>query len=158
MNRCEKETATALQEAGWNVLNNGWPDFICWRYAPDGTRTVVAVEVKSIRTKDVLRPNQVKNHELLKSIGLPVYVVNPTSALSVLGSSKADDDPAPLAECYLLSDLASSLRVKEGWLKKKLWRYLHSLDFCISLNKIPKLLFDGFIGELKITAQKEGAR
>jgi hypothetical protein len=75
MNTCEKQVAAALEAEGWQVLRNGWPDFLCWRDRPSGVPEVMCVEVKDESTGDRLRPSQVINHSVLKAIGLRVRVV-----------------------------------------------------------------------------------
>jgi len=72
MNPLEKEIATSLEAAGWKVLRNGWPDFLCWR-EEGNEKKVMCVEVKA--SKDKVRESQVTNHALLSGVGLPVYVL-----------------------------------------------------------------------------------
>lgn len=76
----ETEVAEALEAQGWNITNNGWPDFLCWRDAPDGTREIMGVEVKR-DDADALKENQAENHAVLISAGIPVFVARTVPAL-----------------------------------------------------------------------------
>lgn len=82
----EKEVEQLLTEAGWKTLHNGWPDFLCWREEPDGSREVMCVEVKDEKTNDKLRETQITNHLILHSIGVPIHVVKKAGDLQQLDS------------------------------------------------------------------------
>jgi len=73
MNAFETEVAESLKADGWNVLRNGWPDFLCWREAPDGQLKALCVEVK--QGSDKVSEAQITNHSILTGVGLPVYVL-----------------------------------------------------------------------------------
>lgn len=97
MNACEEKIRQALEAEGWNVLSNGWPDFLCWRDEPSG-RKVMCVEVKNEETGDSLRKSQILNHAILAGIGLPTQVIGNTN-LSNLVSKPANR--AEIAEALL---------------------------------------------------------
>jgi len=69
MTPSEEIAKKQLEEEGWTVLNDGWPDFLAFR--PDGT--VRFIEVKG--DKDSVRFNQQKVHDVLRSLGLNVEVM-----------------------------------------------------------------------------------
>lgn len=75
MNVLESQLRTMLEQRGWTVYSNGWPDFLCYRARDART---FAVEVKAPRDK--LRPNQVAVHELLIRNGIHVAVGRPEAA------------------------------------------------------------------------------
>jgi VRR-NUC domain-containing protein len=95
MTESETQVAEALKAAGWNVRHGGWPDFLCWRDEPDGTRKVMGVEVK--RGEDFLKENQDENHDLLLSAGMPVYVARSPHEVSQFMGQNAVREYA--AEC-----------------------------------------------------------
>jgi len=71
----ETEVARKLEQDGWNVLKNGWPDFLCWKVGEKGKTELVCVEVKI--GCDKLTVEQTQNHALLLSAGMPVFVCGP---------------------------------------------------------------------------------
>ena len=84
MNNFENKIAESLEGAGWMVLRDGWPDFLCYREAEDGKREVVCVEVKNPNTGDIVRRCQQAVHEILVAAGIPVYVAH-SSVISQMG-------------------------------------------------------------------------
>lgn len=72
MNGFEKKVAEHLAKQGYEVLRNGWPDFLCIKRGPFKV-SAFCVEVKT--QKDKLSEAQVKIHKILKAMGVPVYVM-----------------------------------------------------------------------------------
>jgi hypothetical protein len=73
MNVFEKKVKKYLECLGYEVLRNGYPDFMIRRIGRyDG---LACVEVKN--RKDKLRPEQVKMIDALKKVGLPTYILRP---------------------------------------------------------------------------------
>lgn len=72
MNKFEKAVAEHYRQEGWDVLSNGWPDFLCVRKGKNSKYELLAVEVKS--KNDKLRPNQEQNLAFL-STRMPVLEV-----------------------------------------------------------------------------------
>lgn len=70
----ERIAHRAMTEAGWIVLRSGWPDFLLYRKDPLIGHRGFAVELKDGR--DVLRPNQVLMHRILKRFGVQVLVID----------------------------------------------------------------------------------
>ena len=66
MTTFEKKVKAVLEDQGWEVMHNGWPDFLCVRKLPNGKLEVRAVEVKT--KKDELRPNQRRNMAALSTV------------------------------------------------------------------------------------------
>jgi hypothetical protein len=74
----------ALNEAGVDsILRGGWPDFLV---KVGGHITMI--EVKS-GPKDTPKPHQTNMHNLLKSLGLDVVVVDGSNPLSVMELAKS---------------------------------------------------------------------
>jgi hypothetical protein len=96
MNASEAAVKRLLEERGFAVHRNGWPDFLCTRRTVskldacyvDGRvayQSVIgccAVEVKT--GADRLRPEQKVVRRILQSARIPVYVVNPNAELDRL--------------------------------------------------------------------------
>ena len=69
----EQEVYRLLKDDGFDVLKNGYPDFMVRR---NGRYSgVAAIEVK--QGNDKVRPNQKEMHDLFKDAGIPVYVIRP---------------------------------------------------------------------------------
>jgi hypothetical protein len=88
MNGTERMVKDMLEQRGFRVLRNGWPDFLCLRKHVkkqgiyfDGTPALtevyglMAVEVKS--PKDALSETQREVHKALWAVRIPVFVVRP---------------------------------------------------------------------------------
>ena len=86
MNATEQMVKTMLEQRGFRVLRNGWPDFLCIRKHVkqqggyfDGNPAMtevlglMAVEVKG--SKDKLSESQLEVHKALRAVRIPVYVV-----------------------------------------------------------------------------------
>ena len=58
------------EEAGWDVLRNGWPDFLLF---DKKEKKAVFLEVKSLKTG--LSKDQKKMHRALKALGINVKTV-----------------------------------------------------------------------------------
>jgi len=100
MNAREIQVKLKLQQKGFTVLRNGWPDFLCIRTttrklpgtsangdpAFEDIRGACAVEVKS-RT-DQLSPEQQAVRRVLQSARIPVYVVRPDDIDDAIHTSK----------------------------------------------------------------------
>jgi hypothetical protein len=71
----EQTSKKTLQDAGWKVYRNGWPDFLCVRTLSDGSSEVAFVEVKA--RNDYMRPEQNILHDVLSRAGLSVHIVKP---------------------------------------------------------------------------------
>ena len=71
MSKFEDKVVDVHRELGWNVLRNGWPDFLMYREV-DGKLEVRAAEVKS--ENDALRPNQIKMLDLLSRL-VPTFLI-----------------------------------------------------------------------------------
>ena len=80
LTQSEQWVKEQLEERGWRVLRNGWPDFFCVReryYHVLDTKEVkyAAVEVKA--GNDKVSPAQDSMHWALQKAGLSVVVINP---------------------------------------------------------------------------------
>lgn len=73
MNNFEKKVKLYLEGLGYEVLRNGYPDFMIRRLGK--YEGLACVEVKNINDK--LRPEQVKMIDALKKAGLPTYIIRP---------------------------------------------------------------------------------
>ena len=62
-----------LKNEGYDVLRNGYPDFLVQRKGRYSG--VCAIEVK--QGNDKVRPNQTVMHNMFKDAGIPVYVIRP---------------------------------------------------------------------------------
>jgi VRR-NUC domain len=65
----EKSVSEQYQKEGWNVLSNGWPDFLLWK-REEGKVCLKFVEVKS--ENDSIRENQREVLNLLCEAGMVV--------------------------------------------------------------------------------------
>lgn len=95
MNVSERAVKEALENRGFTVHRNGWPDFLAVRQMEGyGTKTIgiMGIEVKT--GNDKLRPEQKIIHHLLRQARLPVHVLTP-------GSAKLD---GRLPSCHLLTE------------------------------------------------------
>lgn len=72
-NRFEERVQRFLREQGFEVLPNGWPDFLCIRKSLDGQTSLLFVEAKS--ENDRIRKNQERVLNALAEAGLKVYLV-----------------------------------------------------------------------------------
>jgi Holliday junction resolvase len=70
MNKLERAVKEVLEQQGFDVLRNGWPDFLCVR-----GRGLMAVEVKSDYGR--ISDEQLKIYEALRAANIPVFVVRP---------------------------------------------------------------------------------
>ena len=73
MNSFEKKVKLYLEGLGYEVLRNGYPDFMIRRLGR--YEGLACVEVKNVNDK--LRPEQVKMIDALKKAGLPTYIIRP---------------------------------------------------------------------------------
>jgi VRR-NUC domain len=74
MNDLELRIKAMLEKRGYEVLRNGWPDFLCVGTSPYGNRpTLMGVEVKS--PNDDLSPDQIRMHQVLGAARIPIFVV-----------------------------------------------------------------------------------
>ena len=73
MNSFEKKVKLYLEGLGYEVLRNGYPDFMIKRLGQ--FEGLACVEVKN--RNDKLRPEQVKMIDAFKQMGLPTYVLRP---------------------------------------------------------------------------------
>ena len=73
MNSFEKKVKTYLECLGFEVLRNGYPDFMIRRLGQ--FEGLACVEVKN--RSDKLRPEQVKMIDAFKELGLPTYILRP---------------------------------------------------------------------------------
>jgi len=73
MNSFEKKVKLYLEGLGFEVLRNGYPDFMIRRIGQH--EGLACVEVKNRRDK--LRPEQVAMIKAFKSMGLPTYILRP---------------------------------------------------------------------------------
>ncbi len=73
MNAFEKKVKLYLETLGYEVLRNGYPDFMIRRLGR--YNGLGCVEVKN--RNDKLRPEQVKMIDALKKAGLPTYIIRP---------------------------------------------------------------------------------
>lgn len=71
MTKSEEEIKTALEERGFHVHRNGWPDFLVTRENLNGNTYAFACEVKS--EGDKVKPHQRAVHQVLQMAGLPCY-------------------------------------------------------------------------------------
>ena len=74
MNDLEKQVKNFLERNEWEVIRNGWPDFLCIKES-EFKAAVMAIEVKS--STDKLSENQLLIHKILKKAGIAVYVIKP---------------------------------------------------------------------------------
>ena len=78
MNRREKIIYKQAIKDEWEVLNNGYPDFLLYKKQ---TNEAIFIEVKSQTARDKkqqggeLTPNQERMHQILKNLGFTVKVV-----------------------------------------------------------------------------------
>jgi hypothetical protein len=77
INRFEGRVKFYMERAGWHVLRNGWPDFLCIREAIGRVPEIVAVEVKHGRDKITTAQNDI--HQVLIEGGIPVYIIREAS-------------------------------------------------------------------------------
>lgn len=75
----------SLASAGWKVLKNGWPDYLC---VADGK--AIVIEAKSHNER--LRPEQRSRLAWLASRGIPAYVAEPSRIWRV--TAKGELKPA----------------------------------------------------------------
>tara|TARA_R100000808_G_scaffold22734_1_gene49661 strand:+ start:420 stop:959 length:540 start_codon:yes stop_codon:yes gene_type:complete len=73
MNEFEKKIKLYLEGLGYEVLRNGYPDFMIKRIGR--YEGLACVEVKN--KKDKLRPEQEKMIKAFKEAGLPTYILRP---------------------------------------------------------------------------------
>ena len=79
MNRREKIVGDRAIKDGWEVLSNGYPDFLLYK---EKTNEAIFIEVKSElakRTKQKggeLTQNQERMHQVLKNLGFVVKIVH----------------------------------------------------------------------------------
>ncbi len=64
-NICEIEVASSLEDQGYEVLKNGWPDFVAINWK---TKEVRFIEVKPLSKK--LKPRQLKMKKVFNLLGL----------------------------------------------------------------------------------------
>jgi hypothetical protein len=76
MNKLEKSVKETLEQQGFRVLRNGWPDFLCVRVDHRGMG-LVAVEVKSDYGR--ISDEQLEIHAALRAARIPVFVVRPNA-------------------------------------------------------------------------------
>ena len=69
MTPTERIVYNELKAEGYEVLNNGWPDFLA--IAPDGKLRLIEVKGNG----DFVKANQKRVHELLQQAGLSVEVI-----------------------------------------------------------------------------------
>lgn len=76
MNVQEQKVYDQLKREGWQVLTNGWPDFLAIKRKGRSLK-IMCVEVKSFfgnGQRENLRPNQIEIHKILKELGICVKV------------------------------------------------------------------------------------
>ena len=79
LNRREKIVADKAIKDGWEILINGYPDFLLYK---EETNEVIFIEVKSETARrkgnkgGELTQNQVRMHQVLKNLGFIVKVVH----------------------------------------------------------------------------------
>src|SRR5258708_18506806 len=73
MNASEALIRDRLRKNGWEVLRNGWPDFMCRRIT-HRTSQFLAVEVKS--GNDCLSKEQVRMQAVLREAGIRTCTVH----------------------------------------------------------------------------------
>jgi len=71
VNNIEQYVKNALQKEGWNVMQKGYPDFLCYKTI-NNKLTIQFIEVKSGR--DRLTVDQRKMKEILEKVGIKVSV------------------------------------------------------------------------------------
>ena len=78
MNRRENIIKKKAIEDGWEILTNGYPDFLLYK---EQTNEVLFIEVKSQTAREKkqqggeLSPNQKRMHQILKNLGFIVKIV-----------------------------------------------------------------------------------
>jgi hypothetical protein len=72
MNKAEHIARRILESAGYEVLWNGWPDFLAISHSD----RVIAVEVKNMLTNDIVRPNQRAMALGLEEADVPVFTAH----------------------------------------------------------------------------------
>ena len=77
MNSFERKVKVYLEGLGFEVLRNGYPDFMVRKKGPKwkGHTGLACVEVKS--RSDKLRTEQAKMIDAFKELGLPTYILRP---------------------------------------------------------------------------------
>ena len=77
MNSFEKKVKLYLEGLGFEVLRNGYPDFMIRRLGQykGQHKGLACVEVKN--RNDKLRPEQVRMIDAFKELGLPTYILRP---------------------------------------------------------------------------------
>lgn len=70
LNDAEKEFKKKATDKGWNVIKNGWPDFLIYK-----DNEIRFIEVKN--GKDKLREDQIKMLKTLTKYGLKCYTWHP---------------------------------------------------------------------------------
>lgn len=76
MNAYELWLKQKLEEKGWTVLRNGWPDFLCFKGDLFKPTEVLAVEGK--RGTQLLTYDQLQIHTILRAAGVPCEVLRPS--------------------------------------------------------------------------------
>lgn len=94
MNEFEDKVKHYLEQRGYEVIRNGWPDFLCVNQHR-GRGFLMCVEVKNY--DDKLSAEQKRIHGLLQLAGIPVYVLRPDQLAEAKRSGKALMTPGECA-------------------------------------------------------------
>ena len=72
VNKREQTVKEEALKLGWDVLRNGWPDFLLY---DKNTNQAILIEVKSCNKSGVLSKEQKKMHKILRKLGLNVQTI-----------------------------------------------------------------------------------
>jgi hypothetical protein len=101
-NSLETRVRKILERRGFTVLQNGWPDFLCYKIESfDNTSQAFCVEAKD--GCGVVSESQRHSHEVLKWLGIPVYVVRREDMLATALADKK-------CTLFMATDLRTAIR------------------------------------------------
>jgi hypothetical protein len=83
-NKAERIAAKKLQKQGYEVLKNGWPDFIAVNWE---TKEIKFIEIKPGKKK--LKPRQIKMTQIFSILGLEYLVWNVDTENNTITESSA---------------------------------------------------------------------
>jgi len=90
-NLYEIKAKREMESMGWMVLQNGFPDFFCFRKTKNGDYQYKFVEVKS--PKDKLTPSQKIVHKVFCDLGIPVEIKRFDKMVFLEGTAKLKAKP-----------------------------------------------------------------
>jgi len=131
MNQAETAVAKFLEERGWTVCRNGWPDLLAFQTYRDGVRMdnsrTMAIEVKHGRDK--LSDAQKACHQVLARAGIPVHVIRPDDL-----AAAANKRGALMFSTRTVREIKSQIDALEKRMKsceEEISEYRRSIEACL---------------------------